>query len=133
MVPGFSSGNAHVDFQVVDGAFNDGSDFVKRVPFIRITLNAREHTQVKVFVCVCSSATSSSAAGVTAFAEPFAFLIVHFGASPFYAVRASLLFCNTMVFHGEGRVIGICRIAIFVVACFFEKAFISWIIRNNSF
>ena len=44
MVSGLSSGNAHINFEMIDGSFYNGSDFVGAVPFFGITLNARKHT-----------------------------------------------------------------------------------------
>ena len=39
MVPGFSPGNAHVGFKMIDGSFDNGSDLVKGGPFLRVSLN----------------------------------------------------------------------------------------------
>ena len=52
VVARFSSGDAHIDFEMVDGAFNGGSDFVKRGPILGIPLNTGKHTEVHVVVCV---------------------------------------------------------------------------------
>lgn len=43
VIPGFSAGNAHVDFEVIDGTFHNGADFIGVVPLFRIPLNSGEH------------------------------------------------------------------------------------------
>lgn len=55
VVSGFSSGSTSVDLQMVDGAFHNGPDPVKGVPFIRIPLNAGEHPEVRIFADICGT------------------------------------------------------------------------------
>lgn len=131
MVAGFSAGNAHVDFQVVDGTFHNAPDFVKGIPFIGIPLDPGEHAEIQIFVCIGGTAPFCGAAGIIAFANPLSFLVVHHWTSPFDAVGTSLFFCNTKMFHCKGAVIGAGRIAVFIVTDFFEGTFISRIVRDE--
>lgn len=39
----FSSSDAHIDFEMIDGTFYDSSYFISVMPFFRIALNTREH------------------------------------------------------------------------------------------
>lgn len=50
VIPGFSSGNTHVDLQVVDGTFHNDPDLVKRIPFIGIPLDAGKHAEIEIFI-----------------------------------------------------------------------------------
>ena len=56
-----------------------------------------------------------------------------FGASPFEAVGAPLLMAEPEAFHGEAAVFGACGVAVFVIADFFEPAFVSGIIGDYRF
>lgn len=46
VVPGFSSGNSHVAFQVVYGPFHSGSGFVNGNPFVGVPLDTGEHAEI---------------------------------------------------------------------------------------
>ena len=50
MVPGFSPGNAHVGFKMIDGSFDNGPDLVKSNPFLRVSLNTGKHTEIHIFI-----------------------------------------------------------------------------------
>ena len=52
MVTGFPPGSAHVGFEVVDGTFHNGSDFIGGKPFLRVTLDAGKPTEVHVVVSI---------------------------------------------------------------------------------
>ena len=52
MVPGFSSGNAHVGFKMIDGSFDNGPDLVKSNPFLRVLLNTGKHTEIFIFTSI---------------------------------------------------------------------------------
>ena len=133
MVPGLSSGNAHVGLEVVDGMFHNGPDPVGSIPFIGITLDTGKHAQFHVFISVCCPAFFGGAAGMSASAVPLVFFVLHSGASPFDTVCPPFFFCHTMVFHGEGRVVGAGGIAVFIVTDFFKCAFIPRIVGNQGF
>lgn len=45
-VSGFPSRNTHIDFQMVNSTFHNGSDLVEGIPFFRVTLNAGGHAEV---------------------------------------------------------------------------------------
>ena len=132
MVPGFSSGNTHIDFQVVDGTFHNSSDFVKGIPFIGIPLNAGKHAEIQIFICIGGVPLFGCTARIIAVACPLSFFILHPGASPFNAIRPSFFLCDSKMFHCERAVIGAGRIAVFVVTNFFQGTFISWVIRNEN-
>lgn len=131
VIPGFSSGNTHVYFQVVDGTFHNGPNLVKRIPFTGIPLNTGKHAEIEIFIGVGGMSLFGSAAGITAFADSLPFFVVHSGTSPFDTVRPLLFFCNTKMFHCKGAVTWVGGIAVFVVADFFEGTFISWIVRDK--
>lgn len=52
MVSGFSIGDVHIDFKVVDGAFRNGSDFISDVPFLRIPLQSEEYAEFYIFISI---------------------------------------------------------------------------------
>ena len=72
--PGLSSGNTHVDFQVIDGTFHNSSDFVKGILFIGIPLNARKHAEIQIFIRIGGASLFGCTAGIIAFASPLSFL-----------------------------------------------------------
>ncbi len=131
VVSGFSSGNTHVDFQVVNGTFYNGSDFVKGIPFFGISLNAGEHAEIQIFICLGGTSFGGGRAGCVTIADILAFYHMNFGANPFDAVITSLFVSNTAILHGKGRVIWTGGITVFIVPNFFESAFISGIVRNQ--
>jgi len=47
---GNSSGNAHVDFKVVDRQFYNGSDLVKGYPMFGAALDAGKHLKIYIFI-----------------------------------------------------------------------------------
>lgn len=49
MVSGFATSNTHVDFEMVDGSFDDGSDFISIKSIFRITLNAKGNMYSSIF------------------------------------------------------------------------------------
>jgi len=81
MVPGFSSGNAHVDFKVVDGSLYNGSDFVKEYPFFRVPLDAGEYTEIHVFISINSAPFFGSATGVFTVTDILPFDHIHLSRS----------------------------------------------------
>lgn len=131
MVPGFSSSNTHVDFQVVNSMFHNGSDLVKGDPVIRIPLDTGEHAEVQILVSISGTPFLCRSAGFFAVADIFPLYHVHFGTDPFDAASMSFFVGNTTILHGKGRVIWTGGIAVFVVIDFFEGAFISWIVRDE--
>lgn len=58
---------------------------------------------------------------------------MYFRAAPFDAAGASLFFRDATVFHGKGGVIRAGGIPVPVEAHFFEGAFITRIVRDQSF
>ena len=52
MVPGFSFGNAHVGFKVVDGSLYNGPDLVKGYPFFAIPLDTGKNMEIHVFISI---------------------------------------------------------------------------------
>ena len=90
MVPGFSSGNAHVGFKVVDGPLYNGSDFVKGYPLFGVPLDVGKHAKIYVFINIDGAPFFSSAAGAFAVTDPLSFEHVHFGTDPFVPVSALL-------------------------------------------
>lgn len=52
MVTGFPFGNAHVGFEMVNGALYNSPYFIEGDPFIGIPLDAGEHAEVHVFIRV---------------------------------------------------------------------------------
>ena len=131
VVSGFSSSNTHVDFQVVNSTFHNGSELVKGEPVIRIPLDTGEHAEVQIFVSISGTPFLCRCTGIFAVADIFPLYHVHFGADPFDAVSTSFLVGNTTILHGKRRVIWTGRIAVFVVTDFFEGTFISWIVRDE--
>ena len=101
VVTGLSSGDAHVDLQVIDRSLHDSPDFVKRNPLIRVSLDSGEHAETQVFVSVCSPSFFGSAARVFTFADPLTIYHMYFGTAPFNPVRTSFFFCDAAVFHGK--------------------------------
>ena len=79
VVTGFSSGNTHIDFQMVDGTFYNSSDFVKGIPFFGIPLNTWKHTEIQVFVCISGTSFDGGGTRVFAVADIFPFCHVLFG------------------------------------------------------
>lgn len=86
MVSGFSAGNTHVDFEMVDGTFDNGLDFISISPLFGITLNTGEHTKIHIFISVCGFSFCSGAAGIVTKTFPRFSFIFHSGAYPFEAV-----------------------------------------------
>lgn len=86
MVPGFSPGSTHIAFEMVDGAFHNGSYFIEGSPFVRIPLDAREHAEIHVFVSVSGTSFFGRAAGFLTIADPLPLYHMYFGADPFVAV-----------------------------------------------
>lgn len=133
MVPGFSSGNAHVGFKMIDGSFDNGPDLVKSNPFLRVSLNTGKHTEIHIFIGISGATFFSSTAGFFTVADPCPLLIAHFGAAPFDTVSPSLLPGNTQVLHGEEGVFRASGISVFIISYFLESAFIPGIIWNQGF
>lgn len=44
MISGPSFGDTHIDLEIVDGMPHNKSYFIEMIPFVRITLDAVEHT-----------------------------------------------------------------------------------------
>ena len=96
-------------------------------------MNSWEHTEIQVFVCISGAPFDGGGAGIFTIADIFSFYHVNFGTNPFDTVSTSLFMGNTTILHGKGRIVGTGRIAIFVVTDFFESAFVSGVVRNQSF
>ena len=79
-------GSTHIAFEMVDGAFHNGSYFIEGSPFVRIPLDAREHAEVHVFVSVSGASSFGCAAGFLTIADPLPLYHMYFGADPFVAV-----------------------------------------------
>lgn len=105
MVPGSSSSNTHVDFQVVNSTFHNGSDLLKGDPVIRILLDTGEHAEVQIFVSISGMPFLCRCTGIFAAADIFPLYHVHFGTYPFDAVSTSFFVGNTTILHRKGRVI----------------------------
>ena len=118
---------------MVDGTFHNGSDFVKGIPFFGISLDAGEHAEIQISVCISGTSFGGGRAGIVTIADILSFYHVNLRANPFDTVSTSLFMGNTTMFHGKGRVIGTGGITVFIVIDFFEAAFISGIVRNHSF
>ena len=118
---------------MVDGTFHNGSDFVKGIPFLGISLDSEEHAKIHIFVGASGASFGSGGAGSFAVADIFTFNHMNFGTNPFATVCTSLFPGNTTILHGKGRVIWTGGITVFVVTDFFEAAFISGVVRNQSF
>lgn len=131
VVPGMPSGDTHVDLEVVDRPLDDGAYLIEPAPFIRIPLDAGEHPQFHIFISIGSPSLFDCGAGIFTVTDPLPLHHMDFWASPFETVGAPLFFCNTTVFHGKFRVIGACRVAIFIIADFFERAFIARVVRDE--
>ena len=129
---GFSAGNTHIDFQMVNGAFHAGSYFVKRNPFFGISLNAGEHAEPQILVSISGASFCSGRTGIVTITHVCSVFHVNPGANPFDAVSPSLFTGDAAILHGKGRGIGAGRIAVFIVPDFWDGAFISWVIRNES-
>ena len=110
VVFGFSSGNTHVDFQVVDGTFYNGSDFIKGIPFIGISLYAGKYAEIQIFVCISGASFGCSGTGIFVVTDIFSLYHMNFGTKPFDAVSTPFFTGNTAILHGKGRVIGTGRI-----------------------
>jgi len=133
MIPGFSSGNAHVGLKVVDGSLYNGPDLVKGYPFFAIPLDAGKHTEIHIFISISGTPFFCSAAGVFAVTEPLPFDHMYFGTDPFISVRTPFFVTVPAVFHGQIGVFGAGGIAINIVTDFFKGAFVPGIIRDQSF
>ena len=79
MVPGFSPSSTHIDFEMVDGAFHNGSYFIEGSPFVRIPLDAWEHAEVHVFVSVSGTSSFGRVARVHTIADPLPFTMCTLG------------------------------------------------------
>ena len=112
--------NAHVDFEVVDGSFDNSSDFVEFIPFRSVALETGEHAKFHVFVSVGGTSFPGSTAWVIAVANPFAVLYMDFGTAPLDSIGSPLFLCDTAVFHGERGIIRAGRISEFVKTDLFE-------------
>lgn len=64
MVAGLPPGDTHVDLEMVNASFHDGSDFIKGNPFTRLSLDTRKHTETHVSVCIGGAPLFSGAAGI---------------------------------------------------------------------
>ena len=133
MVPSFSSSNTHVGFKMIDGSFDNGSDLVKRGPFLRVSLNTGKHAEIYIFIGISGAAFFGSTAGIFTVTDPCPFLIAHFGAAPFDTVSPSILPCDTQVLHGEGGVFRASGISVVIISNFLESAFIPGIIWDQCF
>ena len=98
VISGFSSSNAHIDFEMIDRAFYNRSDSVGSVPLFGITLDTGKHAKFHVLISVCGSAFFGCAAGTIALAVPLPFPATHLGASPFDAVSPT--FFRALSFRG---------------------------------
>lgn len=117
MVSRVPSGNAHVDFHVVNGMFYNASDFIKGIPFFVIPLETGEHAKVYVFVSISRTSFRSSRVGIFTVADIF--YHVNHGTNSFDAVRPSFFTGNALIFHGKGGIIETGWIIIFIVTDFF--------------
>ena len=133
VVPGLAACDTHVGLKMVDGTFHNGADFVKGDPFIRISLDTGEHTEIHVFISVSCTPLFSCAAWVFAVADPFAFDHMDFGADPFVPVGTAFFMAVPRVFHVQRTVPGAGGISVYVVADFFKSAFIPWVIGDECF
>jgi hypothetical protein len=86
MVAGLSPCDAHIALEMLNDTFHGSADFVQSAPFVGITLYAGEHTEIHIFVCIGCTPALGVGAGISAFADPFAFDHTHFGAAPFMSV-----------------------------------------------
>lgn len=118
---------------MVNGTFHNGSDFVKGIPFFGISLDAGEHAEIQIFVCISGTSFGCIRTGIFTVTDIFSFYHVNLGTNPFDTFSPTLFTGNTSIFHGEGRVIRTGGITVFTVTDFFEAAFISEIVRNQSF
>ena len=118
---------------MVNGAFHNGSYFIKSIPFLGISLDTWEHAKIHIFISIGCSSLFCSTAGLFAVANPFAFYHIHFGTAPFGAVSTSFFSCDAKVFHGKRGIVGTGRITVFIKPDFFKGTFISLIIRNENF
>lgn len=131
MIPGLSPGDTHVGFEMVNGTLHNGSDFIKRNPFIRIPLDTWKHTEVHVFVSIGCVPLFSGAAGLLTITYPPPFYHVDFWADPFVAVGPPFLMAVPGVFHVQGAVFGAGGIAVRVIADFFNGTFVSRDVRDQ--
>lgn len=118
MVSCMPSGNAHVDFKVVNGSFDNGGYFIEAVPFFRISLDIRKHPQFHVFIGIGCTAFFGSGAGIFAVINPLPFYHMNFWTAPFDMVSTSFIFGDAEVFHGEGGGIWTGGIPVFIVTDF---------------
>lgn len=131
MVPSMFFRDTHVGLEMIALPFYRSPYLIEGIPFRSIALDAREHAEFHVFISVSGPAFFRSAVGIFAFAESLPFDHMNLWAAPFDTVRTSFLFCEATVFHGKGRIVRTCRVAIFVPVDFFEGALVTQIVRDQ--
>ncbi len=130
MVTGFSPGNAHVGFEVVDGTFHNGPDFIGGNPFLGVALDTGEHTEIHVVVSVSGPPLLGGAAGFLTVTDPLPFYHMDFWADPFIPVRTPFFMAVPGIFHAQAAVLRAGGVAINVVADLFKGALIPGVIRD---
>lgn len=69
MVSCMPPGNAHVDFKVVNGHFDNRAHLIEAVPFFRIPLDTGKHPQFHVFIGIrCPAFFCGGTGGFAAYA-----------------------------------------------------------------
>lgn len=131
MVTGLPSGDAHVDFEMVDGVFHDGPYFIEGIPLVRTPLDTGEHAEVHVFVSVGGTPLFGGAARLFTVADLLSFYHVDFWAYPFVAVETSFFIAVSGVFHVQVAVFWAGGIAVSVIPDFFKGAFVLWVIGDE--
>ena len=131
MAAGFPPCGAHVGFKVIDGALYNGSDFIEAIPFLCVSLDARKHTEIHVFIGISGPPLFGSAARVLTITDPLSSDYVDFGTDPFVPVRTSFFVAVPSIFHIQAAVHGAGGIPVEIVSDFLKRAFISCVIGNQ--
>lgn len=118
MVSCMSPSNAHVDLEVVNGSFDNRAYLIEAVPFFRIPLDIRKHSQFHVFIGIRSPALLGGGTGVFTVTYPLPFYHMNLWTAPFDTVSTSFFFGNAEVFHGEGGIVWAGGIPVFIVTDF---------------
>ena len=125
--------NAHVDLQMVDRPFYDGSDLVEIIPFIGVALKTGEHAKIHVIIGVGGASFFSRTARFFTVANILPLDHPYFRTAPFNTVGTSFLFRDTAVFHIKRRVVWAGGVSKFIKTDLFECAFIAWIVGDQHF
>lgn len=125
MVSGFPFGDRYAGFEVVNGMFYIGSDFMKGNPFIRVPLDAGDNAEVHVFISIGGVPFFSRVAWFFTIADPVPVYHMDFRAYPFVTVRASFLMAEPGTFHDNAAVFQAGGVAVSIIPDFFKGAFIS--------